>query len=135
MTARTSPAALVLLWQSDLLLAVSRKGFPSDLGLPGGKVEEGERPKEAALRELYEETGVLPYDLRVTTDPVFEDSDGTPSGRHVYVYEAYATSGQTLVIHPEKYVTVRWVKPETLLHERNTFHRFNRRLFAALGVI
>lgn len=40
------------------VLMVERKDEPGAFGLPGGKVERDETPKEAAVRELIEETSV-----------------------------------------------------------------------------
>ncbi len=56
-------AALVLIvrerspigWEA---LMVGRKDSPGHFGLPGGKIEPGESPVAAALRELKEETGL-----------------------------------------------------------------------------
>lgn len=51
-------AALMLVVKDGKILAVSR-GFNSSLfGIPGGKQEPGETPRENAIRECLEETGV-----------------------------------------------------------------------------
>ena len=41
------------------------KFHPGQISLPGGRVETGETPIQAALRETWEETGVPPKDVRV----------------------------------------------------------------------
>lgn len=50
-------AALLLCWHNGLILAVSRRGKPEDLGLPGGKLHFGEAACCAAVREAGEECG------------------------------------------------------------------------------
>ena len=57
----TSPpqAACVLILRSDgKVLAVSRKHDETQFGLPGGKVDPGETPRDTAVREALEETGL-----------------------------------------------------------------------------
>ncbi|MFH8687394.1 NUDIX hydrolase [Streptomyces anulatus] len=49
-------AALVALWQADRVLMVFDRHRQS-WELPGGKIEDGESPRRAAVRELMEETG------------------------------------------------------------------------------
>ena len=53
-------AVIAVLVRGDEILLVSRKN-PPDVGLwgfPGGKMEFGESMEQAAVRELFEETGV-----------------------------------------------------------------------------
>lgn len=38
--------------------SLDSKNFPGYLSLPGGKIEDGEDPVTAAIREVFEETGI-----------------------------------------------------------------------------
>ncbi|MGW2721633.1 NUDIX hydrolase [Streptomyces sp. NPDC001492] len=53
------PAALVALWHADRVLMVFDR-FRQRWELPGGRIEEGESPRQAAVRELLEESGQEP---------------------------------------------------------------------------
>lgn len=68
---KQSPIAAVIavLVRGEEILLVSRKNRP-DIGLwgfPGGKMEFGETMADAAVRELYEETGVHAVATQVLT--------------------------------------------------------------------
>lgn len=53
---------------------------------PGGLVEPGETPEQAAVRELFEETGVIAGESRLVYDaPAMEHPTLPGRGRHVYV--------------------------------------------------
>jgi len=87
MTIPVPAVGVVCLREGSVLLI--RRGKPPRLGewsLPGGRIEQGERAVDAALRELKEETGVT---ARITglldvVDGIFPEAD-----RH-YVLIDYA---------------------------------------------
>lgn len=53
------PAALVALWRAGRVLMVFDR-YRHSWELPGGRIEEGESPRQAAVRELLEESGQAP---------------------------------------------------------------------------
>lgn len=56
---RMRQAVCALIYTKDgKILGVSRKDDTSKFGLIGGKVDDGETPEEALLRETKEETGL-----------------------------------------------------------------------------
>lgn len=62
-----------ILIEDGKILSVSRKDDHTQLGLPGGKVDEGETPDQAIIRECLEETGVF---VEITSENTFESMDG-----------------------------------------------------------
>lgn len=58
----------------DFFLSVSRKDDPNKIGFIGGKIDEGENPEQALIREVLEETGL--HVLIVNQDPyIAKDGD------------------------------------------------------------
>ncbi len=58
--------------KNNKILGVSRKDDQNSFGLIGGKVDDGETPEEALIRETKEETGL---DI-VKYDKIFERTEG-----------------------------------------------------------
>lgn len=60
MSVRPIPAVLAVVVRDDRVLLVRRANPPDQgrWGFPGGRIEPGEAYLDAALRELFEETGI-----------------------------------------------------------------------------
>gem|GEM_PF-318232 len=89
---------------------------------PGGGIEEGETPHDAARRELKEETGLSPL---VSDDFVLVDRDYFWIGRHFVHAEAFfravVESDRARLAQPTEeevatFVEARFVLPEELEH-------------------
>lgn len=100
-------AGIVILVDNDVLLlkrAKDKKSFPLTWNLPSGKVEVGEEVIDAAVRELYEESGI-----QLTT------SDLT-LGAQFYHYDD-AQPGVSIIFHV--FVARRDSKPPVILSEES----------------
>jgi len=83
-------AARAVVIHDGKLLAIHRNKFGTQYAtLPGGAVEMGEEPVEAAIRELAEETSVQADNPRL----VFIDHAGDPYGDQ-YIYLCQYLSGE-----------------------------------------
>lgn len=86
---------LFLRKDDQILLAMKKRGFGQGRwnGV-GGKVDAGETIQQAAIRECYEEIGVMPHDLKPAgylrflepTDPTFE--------HRCYIYTTHIWDGE-----------------------------------------
>ncbi len=101
------------------VLAVSRKGDPNNLGLPGGKVEPGEIPWRALHREVMEETGLEVLEMQTLYDRYYEDK--VCRCYLVNTWQGKATSMEG--------TRVEWVPRELLSKEPCSFREFNSNLF------
>lgn len=127
MTKLPRSVVALILREDGWILAVSRRGRPNDLGLPGGKIDPGEIPSEAVMREVAEETGVLLRDPEFCYERV-DNSDGAVAW--CYRGEWSGTPRQM-----EDGIAVVWVKPERLLDASCTFREYNRGVLSALGLV
>ena len=104
----------VLVKRADRVLLVRRRFDPGrgKWSIPGGLVELGETVRDAALREVYEETGLnVRLDrLLGVVDYIERDERGRVRFHYVLVdFLAYA-EGREKVNPSDEFLEVRWVK-------------------------
>lgn len=94
------------------LLLIRRRVAERDLAwaLPGGKIESGESPGEAAAREALEETG-----LRVRASGQLGERIHPDTGRRIAYIACRLLDGVARPASPREVAAVAWVASEQLL--------------------
>ncbi len=95
---------------SDRFLVLKRA--PSGRGggiwyLPGGLVEPGEEPLDAAVRETFEESGLLVTDARILRVWAYPTPEGHETTHATFV----ATAPHTDVALSVEHTAARWITP------------------------
>jgi 8-oxo-dGTP diphosphatase len=101
-----------LIWKDGEILVCQRtrhQVMPLKWEFPGGKIEDGEQPRDALRRELEEELGIQ----AVIEDEVARLVHTYPTGNSVELrfYRVHEYSGE---IENRIFRDVRWAKPATL---------------------
>jgi 8-oxo-dGTP pyrophosphatase MutT (NUDIX family) len=101
----------VIVVQDEMIL-LQKRADTGDWGYPGGYLEPGETPEEAAARELLEETGLSANNLQLYGVFAGENRHFTyPNGHEVYVVDVvYICSDFTPsgVSPDDEVLEVRW---------------------------
>lgn len=112
MAAQTSIAADLLVRGGQILLGHRhplREWYPDCWDLIGGHVEPGESPRQAVIRECYEELGVRIVDPApipmACSDPTLE--------MHAFLITTW--DGEPVNLAPEEHDDVRWFLPSELV--------------------
>lgn len=128
-------SSAVIIENSEGEALVLKAHYKSYWSLPGGWIENGQTPREAALRELEEETGIVLMDKDVrlafvvdrqsdimqTYQFVFEATDVRDSAEGVYLQadeiDAYRyVSKEYVLSHKEEFggAVVSWAQADTV---------------------
>ncbi|UGX87874.1 NUDIX hydrolase [Phyllobacterium meliloti] len=103
--------------RNEAFLLVERGREPSKgwLAFPGGRREEGEAPDAAAIRELFEETGIIATKVSYLDTVVFDYSTPefpAPKAYHLAVFLAHDPVGEAVAA--DDAAAVHWLKFEEM---------------------
>jgi 8-oxo-dGTP pyrophosphatase MutT (NUDIX family) len=110
------PTAAGAVFDSDGRVLLGRRSDTGNWGLPGGIIDPGEEPADAAVREIFEETGVIAVPerlLSVSVAPPMTYRNGDQVQYLDHTFRCRATGGQAQVNDSES-VEVGWFALDAL---------------------
>lgn len=113
-------SAVVLLTKGDKVLAVSRGENLNDMNMPGGHVELNEDSQDAAVRELWEETGIK-------ADEIYSLYSKPDNGYLVTVYRVTRYHGN---LKDSSEGSASWQSPDVL--KSSSFGKFFEDMLASI---
>lgn len=126
-------AVSIILRVLGKIYVVSRRNDTTQWGLPGGKVDPGETPDQAVLRELFEEVGVKLWDRVI---PIYSGFCPGKDGNHfwvtTYLFD-YTFNEDYFPVKLEEGLEGKFAHPSLLTDEKTSpFSDYNKRAFQAL---
>lgn len=91
--------------------------------MPAGHIEQGESADQAAVRELYEESGSVRSDLEHLCDYEVTVDGNTEYGR---LYKAVVHEREEILTHETAEIRLAWELPENLTYPEVQFTLFER---------
>jgi len=120
---------IVFLGTKVLLIQRKNEPFKGLFALPGGFVEMNETLKEAAARELFEETGLKGIEL--TQLAAFDKPDRDPRDRNIsIVFYGFTTDENSLVLGGDDAENAQWISIDNLpqlAFDHNEIIEYSRR--------
>jgi 8-oxo-dGTP pyrophosphatase MutT (NUDIX family) len=104
-------------------LCVYDAEYSERIGLPGGRVEKGEKVEDGAVRELWEETGLIANELRLISVDYFME-------KQVFLFLANSCDGELKSSHEGD---VGWCSATTLA--TGFFGDYYLKIFKKLGYL
>ncbi|MGA9347433.1 MAG: NUDIX hydrolase, partial [Anaerolineae bacterium] len=119
--------------QSLLMVLQGRSDEESSWAVPGGSIEPGETPEQAAIREVKEETGL---DIRIVRPYAVVRGVNDYGSYRVHYFQADVVGGEAKAGDPDGLIhRVAWVPADRLPNLRLSHDDQRQFLMAFMGVL